>query len=83
MPKGIKGFQKGNKLGTLTRGNIKSPETIKKISEARKGKPAWNKGKPAPWTSKRNKETNYLRRGEKAYHWKGWNLRNRTSQGYG
>lgn len=32
---------------------------------------AWNKGKPAPWTTKRNLERNHLMRGEKAYHWKG------------
>ena len=32
---------------------------------------AWNKGKPAPWATKRNLETNHLRRGENAYHWKG------------
>jgi 5-methylcytosine-specific restriction endonuclease McrA len=36
---------------------------------------AWNKGKPSPWTSKRNLERNHLMRGEKAYHWKGGQTR--------
>lgn len=36
-------------------GWIPSEETKKKISRSNKGKMAWNKGKPSPWTSERNK----------------------------
>lgn len=37
-------------------GWIPSEETKKKISQSNKGKMAWNKGKPSPWTSERNKK---------------------------
>lgn len=43
--------------GEATMGWSPSEETRKRISEANKGREAWNKGKPSPWTSKRNKET--------------------------
>jgi len=42
--------------GDATMGWVPSEETKIKISEANKGRQAWNKGKPSPWTSKRNKE---------------------------
>lgn len=58
-------------LPSASLGKPKSEETKRKISESKKGKPTWNKGLPAPWTSKRNKETNHLMRVENAYHWKG------------
>ena len=70
MPKGFRGFQKGNKFRGM-QGKKHTPEANQKNSDAHKGKPAWNKGKPSPWTSKRNKETNHLKRGENAHHWKG------------
>lgn len=40
-------------------------------SSFNKGDIPHNKGKKSPWTSARNKETNHLMTGEKAYHWKG------------
>ena len=42
--------------GEATFGWVPSEETKKRISESKKGKPSWNKGKPSPWTSKRNKQ---------------------------
>ena len=57
MPKGVKGFQKGHKT---------SEETRKKIGDAHRGKkkdyPIWNKGKPNPELSKRQKENNVSKR---------------------
>jgi len=41
--------------GESTFGWVPAQETRDKISKANKGRPAWNKGKPSPWTSKRNK----------------------------
>ena len=43
-------FQKGNKLQPKKH----SEETRRKISEAMKGKPSWNKGKKCPQLSGRN-----------------------------
>jgi len=62
-----------NSLANLKsrRGIKHTQETKDKISKAKKGKPAWNKGKPAPWTTKRNIENNHLHTGENAYNWKG------------
>lgn len=40
--------------GEATLGWIPSEETKRKISEANKGRPSHNKGKPSPWTTKRN-----------------------------
>ena len=76
MPKGIRGFQKGKdnysvKVGVWNKGKKWSKDIKEKISKNRKGITSWNKGKPAPWTSKRNKIDNCLRRGEKHWHWKG------------
>jgi 5-methylcytosine-specific restriction endonuclease McrA len=81
---------KGFKTGGRKKGLGHSIEVKKKISEAKKGKPAHNKGKKAPWTTKRNIETNYLRSGNKHWNWKGgqtkesrsWqkNRRNRLKQ---
>jgi group I intron endonuclease len=42
--------------GEGTKGWVPTEETRKNISEANMGKKAWNKGKPSPWTTKRNKE---------------------------
>ena len=67
----------------MIKGSKMSESSKLKISNSRKGKLLWNtngfkkgmtphnKGKPSPWTSKRNKETNHLMRGEKAHHLKG------------
>lgn len=54
MPKGIKGFQMGNKLGLGKKHNLGRPNKYKgvklsvevreKMSKARKGKEPWNKG---------------------------------------
>ena len=66
----------------MIKGKKHSPESIEKIKKSLKGKEpwnkgkkgvqkAWNKGKPSPWTTKRNLETNHLMTGENAYHWKG------------
>ena len=41
--------------GEGTLGWIPSQQTRDKISEANAGKPAWNKGKPSPWTVEKNK----------------------------
>lgn len=62
-----------NSLANLkSRKGIKhTQESREKISKALKGKPAWNKGKPAPWTTKRNLENNHLHIGENSYNWKG------------
>lgn len=43
--------------GEATLGWTPSDETRLKISEANKGRDAWNKGLPSPWTSKRNIES--------------------------
>ncbi len=43
--------------GEGAKGWIPSEETKKKISESNLGKKAWNKGKPSPWTSLRNKNS--------------------------
>lgn len=43
--------------GEATLGWVPSEETKEKISKAKRGKVAWNKGKPSPWTSKRNIES--------------------------
>ena len=43
--------------GEATFGWNPSDETKRKISEAKKGKSSWNKGKSSPWTSRRNKES--------------------------
>ena len=66
----------------MLRGQKHTPNSIERMKSSLKGKTpwnkgrkglqtAWNKGKPSPWTSKRNLERNHLMRGEKAYHWKG------------
>ena len=55
-------FQKGNKAA---KGNKPNRTTFKK------GMIPHNKGKKSPWTSKRNKIDNRLRRGEGHYNWKG------------
>jgi 5-methylcytosine-specific restriction endonuclease McrA len=60
-----KGFTPWNK------GKSPSKETKEKISKSLKGKVSWNKGKPAPWTSERNKITNRTRTREKHPMWKG------------
>jgi len=60
-----KGFTPWNK------GKPMSEETKKKLSIAHKGKPAPNKGKPAPWTSERNKTDNRKRARENHWNWKG------------
>ena len=36
-------------------GWVPSEETKRKISESKKGKSSWNKGKPSPWTIERNR----------------------------
>jgi hypothetical protein len=61
-------FQKGNTYGVGNKVNVgREP-----WNKGKKGlQVAWNKGKPSPWTTKRNLERNHLMRGEKAYHWKG------------
>lgn len=43
--------------GEATLGWVPSEETRRKISESNLGKKAWNKGKPSPWTSERNKNS--------------------------
>lgn len=40
------------KLSKISKGRVKSPEHIKKLSEARKGKPTWNKGKTNVYSDK-------------------------------
>ena len=48
--------------GEATLGWVPSEETRKKISESNLGKIAWNKGKPSPWTTERNRsEAGYPR----------------------
>lgn len=42
--------------GEATLGWVLSEETRRKISESNLGKKAWNKGKPSPWTSARNRK---------------------------
>ena len=48
--------------GDGTFGWIPSEETKKKISKSRKGIVPWNKGKPSPWTSKRNRESKGIKK---------------------
>lgn len=68
MPKGI-----------YTRKIPVSKETREKLSKLRKGNTngfkkgaaPHNKGILSPWVSKRNREVNPLRRGDKSPHWKG------------
>lgn len=43
--------------GEGTFGWVPSDETKRKISEAKKGKSSWNKGKSAPWTAERNRKS--------------------------
>lgn len=59
------------KISQANKGKKHTEETKKLISEKGKGNPAWNKGKPAPWTSERNLLTNHLRSGENHWNWKG------------
>lgn len=59
------------KIGLSNKGKKHSDETKKIIGEKGKGRPAWNKGKPSPWTSERNKLTNSQRSGENHWNWKG------------
>ena len=40
--------KQGKKIGDANRGNVMSQEAREKMSASRKGKPAWNKGKPSP-----------------------------------
>ena len=51
--------------GEATFGWIPSEETKRKISEANKGKKGWNKGKPSPWTSERNKKNKGIKQPHK------------------
>lgn len=37
-------------------GWVPTEENKKNISNARKGQPTWNKGKPSPWTAERNRK---------------------------
>lgn len=62
------------RLAKLGKPRVGNPEnwkhteaTKKKVSISKKGTPAWNKGKPAPWASKRNA----LLCGDKSPVWKG------------
>lgn len=52
----IKSGYNTTKGGEANKGWKPSEETRRKISEANKGKKAWNKGKSSPWTAKRNKD---------------------------
>lgn len=42
--------------GEGTFGWMPTEETKKKISDSKKGKSSWNKGKPSPWTTERNRK---------------------------
>lgn len=42
--------------GEATFGWVPSEKTKQKISESKKGKPSWNKGKPSPWVGEKNKK---------------------------
>ena len=53
------------------KGKPMSAETKKKVSDAKKGKPARNKGIPSPWVSERNRVENRQRRADKHWNWKG------------
>jgi len=74
-------FVKGHKQNL---GRKQTPEIKAKISASKKAQKntawnkgtkgivkAWNKGKPALWTSLRNKVANRLRKGNKHWNWKG------------
>lgn len=64
MPRGVY-------IRKLPAWNKGKPRTWESPTEYKKGHTPWIKGKKAHWTTKRNKETNHLRRGENSYHWKG------------
>jgi hypothetical protein len=52
------GFLKESSKRMKENNPMKNPETAKKVSESKKGTPAWNKGVPNPEQSKRMKENN-------------------------
>lgn len=64
----LKGNQYRKGLPSPMKGKKHSLETIKQMSESKKGQIAWNKGIKCPWTTERNLRDNPKRKGEN--HWK-------------
>jgi len=61
------------KISKSNTGKKRTDEQKKRIGDSGKGRPAWNKGKPSPWTSERNK-TNYtglFKKGSSHPNWRG------------
>lgn len=75
MPKGIKGFQKGNKLGkaNIGRSPVNSPETRRKISETQKrtGKRPPLRMKGFKCSIETRKKMSDANKGSKCHFWKG------------
>lgn len=71
MPKGLKGFQKGNKLIPWNKGKKMSDEYGRTMSESHKGIPSPNKGKKGLYHSGSFKKGHKLNVGNKSWLWKG------------